>query len=247
MRPPGLDPSPAVLPSKAFCFSILDLHKMLGLVRPTPEPTDESPRSASSAKTSSIRCGLWAAPRHGLVPVVIPEMNQRTFIRLCWIILSRALHEKRGVQRHRPVINTLARRRAHARSDAHDPDLLGGVHLPWPRGHREQKRNRPASLRLRAPDARRNSRPFNAVRVGGRGCRPCESRRHARGDAATASVRRDLHPPRRSQPPCHGRPQHEERAAADIRLQLPAEEAAAHGPTMQRSAQLATAQIRRRC
>ena len=69
LRPPGLDPSPAVLPSKAFCFSILDLHKMLGLVRPTPEPTDESPRSASSAKTSSIRCGLWAVgcgpPRAG--------------------------------------------------------------------------------------------------------------------------------------------------------------------------------------
>ena len=37
MRTPGLDPATAVLPSKAFCFSILDLHKMLDLVRPAPE------------------------------------------------------------------------------------------------------------------------------------------------------------------------------------------------------------------
>lgn len=66
---------------------------------------------------------LWAAAHHRLVPVALPEMNQRKFTRLCWIMLSRAPHEERGAQRLRPVIDTLARRLIQAKR------TLGATHM----------------------------------------------------------------------------------------------------------------------
>ena len=59
---------------------------------------------------------LWAAARHRLVPVALPEMDQTTFTRLCWIMLSRSFHDEQGAEPLRPVIRTLAHRRLMAKS-----------------------------------------------------------------------------------------------------------------------------------
>ena len=66
---------------------------------------------------------LWAAAHNRLVPVALPEMNQRKFTQLCWIMLSCAPHEERGAQRLRPVIDTLARRLIQAKR------TLGATHM----------------------------------------------------------------------------------------------------------------------
>ena len=57
---------------------------------------------------------LWAAAEHRLAPVALQEMDQRTLTRLCWIMLSRSLHEERGKERLRPIIRVLAQRRIQA-------------------------------------------------------------------------------------------------------------------------------------
>ena len=57
---------------------------------------------------------LWAATRHRLAPVDIPEIDQRTLTRLCWIMISRVLRDAQDAQRLRPIIRTLVRRRIQA-------------------------------------------------------------------------------------------------------------------------------------
>ena len=59
---------------------------------------------------------LWAAAEHRLAPVALQEMDQRTLTRLCWIMLSRSLHEEQGKERLQPVIHVLAQRRIQAES-----------------------------------------------------------------------------------------------------------------------------------
>ena len=59
---------------------------------------------------------LWAAAEHRLAPVALKEMDQRTLTRLCWIMLSRSLHEEQGKERLQPVIHVLAQRRVQAES-----------------------------------------------------------------------------------------------------------------------------------
>ena len=57
---------------------------------------------------------LWAAAEHRLAPVALQEMDQRTLTRLCWIMLSRSLHEEQGKERLQPIIRVLERRRVQA-------------------------------------------------------------------------------------------------------------------------------------
>ena len=73
---------------------------------------------------------LWAAAEHRLVPVALPEMDQRTFTRLCWIMLSRALNEEPGTERLRPITRVLARRSIqaeHTLETAHMTEAFGAL------------------------------------------------------------------------------------------------------------------------
>ena len=58
---------------------------------------------------------LCTAAEHRLAPVALKEMDQRTLTRLCWIMLSRSLHEEQGKERLRPIIRVLKRRRVQAK------------------------------------------------------------------------------------------------------------------------------------
>ena len=61
-----------------------------------------------------LRHPLWAAARQRLVPMALPEMDQRTFTRLCWIMISRSLRDAQSVQRLRLITDVLARRQIQA-------------------------------------------------------------------------------------------------------------------------------------
>ena len=78
------------------------------------ETNPENPRAPICQFCHDLKHPLWAATRHRLVPVYMTAMGQTTFTRLCWVMISRALHEEQGAERLRPIIEALMHRRMQA-------------------------------------------------------------------------------------------------------------------------------------